>query len=80
MIQINGGIPIAAQRQYISQTKRQGVPTLTNYFRENKTIFAAAPQALRPVVMNAYSNNTHSDIVSEIEKVVTEFNSMLEAL
>lgn len=80
MIQINGGMPIAAQRQYINQTKRQGVPTLTNYFRENKTIFAAAPQALRPVVMNAYSNNTHSDIVSEIEKVVTEFNSMLEAL
>lgn len=80
MIQITSGAPIGAQRQFISQTKRLGVPTLENYFRENKTIFADAPQALMPVVLNAYSNNTHSDIVGEIEAVVDEFEALLEGL
>lgn len=80
MIQISGGQPISAQRQYISQTRRLGVPTLSNNFRENKTIFADAPQALMPVVLNHYSNHTHSDIVKEIEAVVNEFEKLLEAI
>lgn len=77
MIQITSGQPIAAQRQFISQTKRLGVKTLQNYFRENKTIFADAPQNLVPVVLNAYAHNTHSDIVREIESVVGEFSNLL---
>lgn len=77
MIQITSGQPIAAQRQFISQTKRLGVKTLDNYFRENKTIFASAPQNLVPVVLNAYANNTHSDIVREIEAVAGEFSNLL---
>jgi chromosome partitioning protein len=77
MIQITSGQPIAAQRQFIAQTKRLGVPTLENYFRENKTIFGDAPQNLMPVVLNAYSGNTHSDIVREIEAVVGEFSKLL---
>lgn len=77
MIQITSGQPIAAQRQFISQTKRLGVKTLDNYFRENKTIFAGAPQNLVPVVLNAYTNNTHSDIVREIEAVAGEFSNLL---
>ncbi|HBO5614422.1 TPA: ParA family protein [Pseudomonas aeruginosa] len=80
MIQITSGMPIAAQRQFISQTKRLGVPTLENYFRENKTIFADAPQALIPVVMQHYSSNTHTGIVTEIEQVVNEFDTMLGGL
>lgn len=80
MIQITSGEPIAAQRQYIAQTKRLGVPTLRNYFRENKIIFADAPQALVPVVLNLYSSGTHSDIVTEIEKFVNEFEGLLEEL
>ena len=77
MIQITSGQPISAQRQYISQTKRLGVNTFKNYFRENKTIFADAPQNLMPVVLNQYSNRTHSDVVSEIENFVDEFVSVL---
>lgn len=77
MIQITSGIPISAQRQFISQTKRLGVSTFKNYFRENKTIFADAPQNLMPVVLNRYSNNTHSDVVKEIKKFVDEFESKL---
>lgn len=73
MIQMYGGEPISAQRQYIAQTKRLGVPVMENNFRENKSIFAEAPQNLMPVVLNEYSNNTHSDVVSEIESFVDEF-------
>ncbi len=77
MIQITSGQPIAAQRQFMSQTKRLGVKTFDTYFRENKTIFADAPQNLKPVVLNYYSAGTHSDVVTEIEEFVTEFESTL---
>ncbi len=80
MIQIMSGQPIAAQRQFISQTKRLGVKTLDNYFRENKTIFADAPQNLVPVVLNYYTGNTHPEIVHEIEAVVREFSTLLGGL
>ncbi len=77
MIQITSGQPISAQRQFIAQTKRLGVHVMNTYFRENKTIFASAPQELIPVVLNAYPNHTHSDVVKEIEGVVREFQSLL---
>jgi chromosome partitioning protein len=73
MIQISGGIPIAAQRQFISQTQRLGLAVFSAMFRENKTIFADAPQNGMPVVLNSYSSRTHSDIVTEIEAFVNEF-------
>lgn len=73
MIQYMSGQPIAAQRQFIAQTKRLEVPVMSNMFRENKTIFADAPQNGMPVVLNAYSSNTHSNVVTEIEKFVDEF-------
>lgn len=80
MIQITSGQPIAAQRQFISQTKRLGVKAFETFFRENKTIFADAPQNLRPVVLNHYSSGTHSDVVTEIEEFVTEFEKALSGV
>lgn len=76
MIQIYGGKPIAAQKQFIAQTKRLGVSVLSTNFRENKSIFADAPQNGMPVVLREYSNNTHSGVVTEIEKFVDEFISL----
>jgi len=78
MIQITSGQPIAAQRQFISQTRRLGIKAFDSFFRENKTIFADAPQNLRPVVLNHYSSGTHSDVVTEIEEFVTEFEKALD--
>lgn len=75
MIQMYSGEPISAQRQYIAQTRRLGVSVMENNFRENKSIFAEAPQNGLPVVLNGYSNNTHSEVVSEIERFVDEFIS-----
>ena len=73
MIQIYSGEPIAAQKQFIAQTRRLGVPVFDTNFRENKTIFGDAPQNGMPVVLNEYSNNTHSEVVTEIEDFVDEF-------
>jgi len=73
MIQIYSGQPISAQKQFIAQTKRLDVPVLNTNFRENKTIFADAPQNGMPVVLFEYSNNTHSEVVKEIESFVDEF-------
>jgi len=77
MIQISSGRPISAQQQYISQTKRLGVPVFDTMFRENKTIFSDAPRNGMPVVLNSYSNDTYSDIVAEIEEFVGEFGDKL---
>jgi chromosome partitioning protein len=77
MIQISSGNPISAQQQFISQTKRLGVKTFNSHFRENKTIFADAPQNLIPVVLNHYSNQTYSTVVEEIEQFVDEFEKYL---
>lgn len=77
MIQITSGYPISAQQQYIAQTVRLGVPVFDSMFRENKTIFADAPRNGMPVVLNSYSNHTHSDIVSEIEAFAREFSNKL---
>lgn len=76
MIQIYAGGPISAQKQFIAQTKRLGVSVLESTFRENKTIFADAPQNCMPVVLFEYSNNTHSDVVKEIENFVDEFTAI----
>ena len=73
MIQMYNNRPISAQQQYISQTQRLKIPIFDTYFRENKSIFASAPQEGMPVILNSYSNDTHSKIVKEIEVLVDEF-------
>lgn len=77
MIQIYDQRPIAAQRQFIAQKTRLGVPVFNSIFRENKTIFADAPQNGIPVVLNSYSNNTHSEVVQEISDFVDEFSNLI---
>ena len=77
MIQIYGGQPIAAQRPFITQTKSLKAPVFNSFFRENKSIFGDAPQYGLPVVLTAYTTNTYTDIVAEIEAFVSEFKSMI---
>lgn len=74
MIQIYNGSPITAQKQFIRQTERLGrIKILNSYFRENKTIFADAPQEKMPVVLNYYSSGTYDGVVDEIKGFVDEF-------
>ncbi len=73
MIQIYAGGPIRPQQQFITQTQHLSIPTFENFFRENKSIFASAPQDGIPVALHAYSNSTYSDIVNEVSVFVNEF-------
>ncbi|WP_322001275.1 ParA family protein [Marinobacter alexandrii] len=75
MIQIYSGAPIASQQQFISQTKRLGLPTFDSYFRENKSIFATAPQDGIPVTLHQYGGGTYNAVVSEINAFVDEFST-----
>ena len=70
MVQLYGEYPISVQRQYIREVRRSGVPAFKSYMRENKTIFAEAPQYLVPVVVE--KRGTRRDIVKEMEDIVTE--------
>ncbi len=76
MIQIYSGSPIASQQQFISQTQRLGIPTFSTYFRENKSIFASAPQDGIPVTLHEYNRGTYSDVVAEINAFVDEFQTV----
>ena len=73
MIQLYRGKPISSQRPYISQIRNLGLPVFDAWIRENKTIFADAPEYGVPVVMNGYNNDTHRGVVGEIETFVSEF-------
>jgi chromosome partitioning protein len=70
MVQFYGGEPISAIRPFISQTKKLKIPVFDSYFRENKTLFADAPQYGVPVVL---SDSNRPDIVQEINEFVDEF-------
>ncbi|GBU25010.1 cobyrinic acid a,c-diamide synthase [Fibrobacteria bacterium R8-3-H12] len=78
MIQIYNGAPIQSQQQFISQTKRSKnmpVPVFDNYIITNNTIYADAPQTGIPVILNSYSNTSHSANVSQIRDFAEEFAS-----
>ncbi|WP_294297603.1 ParA family protein [uncultured Chryseobacterium sp.] len=72
MVQFYGGVPIQALRQYMTQTKKLGLPIFKDHIRENKTIFSDAPEYGIPVVI---SDHHRADIVAEIRAFVTDFES-----
>jgi chromosome partitioning protein len=77
MVQMYGNVPIQAQRQYIHQTKRLGIPVFNSFVRANNTIFADAPQNGIPVILNSYSSHSHSENVLHISKFSREFMTKL---
>ena len=72
MIQIYRNVPIAAQRPYMRQ---DSVPehVFSSTIRENKTLFADAPEDGVPVVLQNHRQEPYSTIVSEIEALASEF-------
>lgn len=83
MIQIRSGNPIRAQRQYIRQVQDQevedgnAVPVFRAWIRENKTLFAGAPEYGVPVVLMGQSAPTYRAVVQELEQFVNEFRERL---
>lgn len=73
MIEIRSGDAISALRPFIRQTESLGLPVFEQRLRENKTMYADAPQYGVPVVLNNYSNQTHKGVVEELEQFTDEF-------
>lgn len=62
---------------YIAQTKKLKIPVFASYVKENKTVFADAPEDGVPVVLNSYTNGSHLSVRVGIEALVTEFKNKL---
>jgi chromosome partitioning protein len=78
MVQETSSKPIAAQDAYIQQVRRQsGLHVFDSYIKLNNTIFATAPESGVPVVLNAYTSGSHTNVVAGLERVATEFASIV---
>jgi chromosome partitioning protein len=72
MISVRNQEPISAQRQYIEQVSRLGIPAFQTFIRENKTIYADAPEYGVPVVLKRVSGQTYESVQEELETLTTE--------
>lgn len=72
MIQLRNQQPISAQQPYIEQVRRLGVPIMDTLIRENKTIYADAPEYGVPVVLRRVSGATYEGVQAELEELTTE--------
>jgi chromosome partitioning protein len=76
MIQEYGGVPISAQRQFISKTKAlANTSVFSSYIKRNDSLFASASQFGIPVVLEGYNSGTHLSVVEGLENVSAEFAS-----
>ncbi len=74
MIQEYDNQPIAAQRAFIGQLKRNSsTPVFSHYIKRNDTLFADAPVYGIPVVLNAYNSGSHQSVVTGLEGVTDDF-------
>jgi chromosome partitioning protein len=77
MVQFYNLQPIGATRPFIDQTKALGLPVFQAHMRENKTLFADAPQYSVPVVLHGYNSGSHQNVVDGLEQLATEFKAKL---
>jgi len=77
MVQFRDDQPISALRPYIAQTRKLGLPVFDAPVRENKTLFASAPETGLPVVLGHHTSGTYRRVVEEIKVFVTEFESRI---
>lgn len=78
MIQERSNEPISAQANYMRQVRTQsGLFVFDRYIKENKTLFANAPETGVPVVLNGYGSGTYKNVVDGLEEVTTEFKSQI---
>lgn len=74
MIAVRNGEPILAQQTYIQQLKRNKITIFDSTIRENKTIYADAPECGIPVVCKSVSaGSTYEQVVLELQDLATEF-------
>lgn len=74
MLQFYAQVPTAAQRPYIQQVRNLGIPVLAGYTRENKRMFAEAPEYGVPVTLT--ESNFGTQVVSELEQLAREIETL----
>jgi chromosome partitioning protein len=73
MVGLRNGGPISAQQQFIAQVQRTGLPIFNTVVRENKTIYADAPEYGIPVVIQRGSGETYASVRKELQQLADEF-------
>jgi len=77
MVQFYAGQPISAVRPFIEQTRRLGISVFDSQLRENKTLFADAPQYGVPVILESPSDSAQQRVVDELNAFVSEFEAKI---
>jgi chromosome partitioning protein len=77
MVQEYGGSPIAANKTFMTRAEQWGIPVFRAYIKENKSLFAEAPQNGVPVVLTPPRDDTHRNVIGQIHQFVTEFETTL---
>jgi chromosome partitioning protein len=72
MIKIYNQQPISAYQPYMQQVRKSKVPVFNTYIRDNKTIYADAPEYGVPVVLRPVSGQTYEGVQTELENLTTE--------
>ncbi len=74
MVSIRNNTPISAQQTYVQQLKRNKITLFDSMIRENKTIYADAPEYGIPVVCQSVSSgSTYEQVVLELKRLTNEF-------
>lgn len=74
MIAVRNNAPILAQQTYIQQLRRNHISIFDSMIRENKTIYADAPEYGIPVVCKSVpAGGTYDQVISELKALTTEF-------
>jgi len=74
MIAVRNNKPISAQQTYIQQLKRNKINIFDAMVRENKTLYADAPEYGIPVVcQNVSLGGTYEQVILELKSLTTEF-------
>lgn len=72
MVELRNNEPISALKQYIQQVNDFDIPTFETIIRENKTLYADAPEAGIPVVLQRVSGETYLRIQKELKELTKE--------
>lgn len=74
MVAVRNNEPISAQKAYIEQLKRGGIVLFKTMIRENKTIYADAPEyGIQVVSKNVSPGSTYGQVVTELKDLTDEF-------
>lgn len=73
MIGVRVNNPISTQAYYINQVIKSGRKVFEVKIRDNKTIYATAPEEGIPVVLNKPSDSTTKAVNKELKDLTTEF-------